>query len=119
MSFDSIIVGMTLNVCAGSGTYRSGNITVGYGSSVTPTSGYAYTSIASGGTGTASVSAEYHSHYTGNYMEAPVQKGNAANATAASVSFSPATGCASSYISATHDATVGGTTIPTQTSSGS
>lgn len=115
----ALLFGMALNVCASSGTYRSGSITVGYGSSVTSTSGYAYTTIADGGTGTASVSAEYHSHYIGNYMEVPVQSKNATNGTAASLSFSPATGCASSYISASHDATVGGTTIPTQTSSGS
>ena len=115
----TLLFGTVLNVCAGSGTYRSGEIVVGYSSSVTATSGYANTSITGGGTGTASVSAEYHSHYNGNYMEAAVQRKSATNGTAASLSFSPAVGCSSSYISATHDATVGGTTIPTQTSSGS
>lgn len=115
----TLLFGMGLNVCAGSGTYRSGNIIVGYGSSVTTTTGYAYTTIAGGGTGTASVSAEYHSHYNGNYMEADVQRQTATNGMAASLSFSAATGCSSSYISATHNATVDGTTIPTQTSSGS
>lgn len=114
-----LLFGMALDVCAGSGTYRSNEIIVGYGSSVTSNSGYAYTSIAGGETGTASVSAEYHSHYNGNYKEAPVQTGNSTNGTAASLSFGPATGCSSSYINATHNATVGGTTIPTQTSSGS
>ncbi len=115
----TLLFGMGLNVCAGSGTYRSGNIIVGYGSSVTTKTGYANTSIAGGGTGTASVSAEYHSHYNGNYMEVGPQTNTAKNATAASLNFCAATGCSSSYISATHDATVGGTTIPTQTSSGS
>lgn len=115
----ALLFGMTLNVCASSGTYRSGQIVVGYSSSVTTTSGYANTTITSGGTGTALVSAEYHSHYTGNYMEAAVQRKNASNGTSAAVDFSAGVGCASSYISATHDATVGGTTIPTQTSSGS
>lgn len=115
----TLLFGMGLNVCAGSGTYRSNGIIVGYGSSVTSNSGYAYTSIAGGGTGTASVSAEYHCHYDGNHMEAAVQSGTATNGTAASLSFSAAPGCSSSYISATHDATVGGTTIPTQSSSGS
>lgn len=115
----TLLFGMGLNVCAGSGTYRSNGIIVGYGSSVTSDTGYAYTAIAGGGTGTASVSAEYHTHYTGNQMDRPVQKKSATNGTAASLSFSAEAGCASSYISATHDATVGGTTIPTQSSSGS
>lgn len=115
----TLMFGMGLNVCAGSGTYRSNEIIVGYGSSVTTTSGYAYTTIAGGGSGTASVSAEYHSHYNGNYMDRPVQRKTATNGMAASLSFSVEVGCSSSYISATHDATVGGTTIPTQTSSGS
>lgn len=112
-----LLFGMGLNVCAGSGTYRSGEIIVGYGSSVTSNSGYAYTAIAGGGTGTASVSAEYHTHNNVTYEPGATQSRTASNGTAASLSFSAATGYTSSYIYATHGATVGGTTIPTQSSS--
>lgn len=112
-----LLFGMGLNVCAGSGTYRSGEIIVGYGSSVTATTGYAYTAITGGGTGTASVSAEYHTHHNVTYDPGTTQSRTVSNGTAASLNFSAGTGYTSSYIYATHGATVGGTTIPTQSSS--
>lgn len=114
----TLMFGIGLNVCAGSGTYRSDKIVVGYSSSVTTISGYANTAITQG-TGTASVSAQYYSHYTGSYIERPVQYKSDSNGTAVSISFSAGVGCASSYIYATHNATVNGTAIPTQTSTGS
>lgn len=115
-----LILGASITVFANSGSTLVNNNTIAYGSSVTESTGTAFTTMAGGSnSATVSVSSTYHYHQNvtyENYTSAPKSASGAKNAV---VDFSCGSAYSTSYIYSTHNATVGDVTMEQRTTSAS
>lgn len=115
-----LILGASITVFANSGSTLVNNNTIAYGSSVTESTGTAFTTMAGGlNSATVSVSSTYHYHQNvtyENYTSAPKSASGAKNAV---VDFSCGSSYSTSYIYSTHNATVGDVTMEQRTTSAS
>jgi hypothetical protein len=113
-------LGASITVFANSGSTLVNNNTIAYGSSVTESTGTAFTTMAGGSnSATVSVSSTYHYHQNvtyENYTSAPKSASGAKNAV---VDFSCGSAYSTSYIYSTHNATVGDVTMEQRTTSAS